>query len=84
MLSAIAARQVNSTQAVADASHQNLDYIATHPNASIRYKACDMILLVQTDASYLSKPGGKSRAARYFYLSNCNDKDFNDGTILTH
>jgi hypothetical protein len=35
------------------------------------------------DASYLSKPGGKSRAAAHFYLSNCNDKDFNNGTILT-
>jgi hypothetical protein len=35
------------------------------------------------DASYLSKPGGKSRAAGHFYLSNCNDKNFNNGTILT-
>jgi hypothetical protein len=32
---------------------------------------------------YLSKPGGKSRAAGHFYLSNCNDKDFNNGAILT-
>jgi hypothetical protein len=35
------------------------------------------------DASYLSKPGSKSRAAGHFYLSNCNDKDFNNGAILT-
>jgi hypothetical protein len=35
------------------------------------------------DASYLSEPGGKSRAAGHFYLSNPNDKDFNNGTILT-
>jgi hypothetical protein len=34
------------------------------------------------DASYLSKPGCKSRAAKHFYLSNCNDKDFNNGAIL--
>ncbi len=42
-----------------------------------------MVLLVHTDASYPSKPGGKSRAAGHFYLLNCNDKDFNNGAILT-
>jgi hypothetical protein len=41
-----------------------------------------MVLLVHTDPSYLSKPGGKSRAAGHFSLSNHNDKDFNNGTIL--
>ncbi len=68
---------------MADACHQLLDYVATHHNAGIRYKACNMVLLVHTDASYLSKSGGKSRAAGHFYLSNCNDKDFNNGAILT-
>jgi hypothetical protein len=83
-LSAIAARQTNGTQAVADACQQLLDYIATHhPNAGIRYKVCDMILLIHTGASYFSKPGGRSRTAGHFYVSNCNDKDFNNGTILT-
>jgi hypothetical protein len=42
-----------------------------------------MVLLVHTDAPYLSEPGGKSRAAGHFYLYKCNDKDFNNGTILT-
>ncbi len=81
-LSAIAAQQANNTQAVSDACHQLLNYIAIHPNAGIQDKGCDMVLLVHTDASYLSKTGGKSRAAGHFYLSNCNDKDFNNGTIL--
>ncbi len=34
-LSAIAACQSNGIQAVADACHQLLDYVATHPNAGI-------------------------------------------------
>jgi hypothetical protein len=68
---------------VADACHQLLDYVATHPNAGIQYKVCNMVLSVHTDASYLSKPGGNSRAAGHFYLSNCNDKDFNKAAILT-
>ncbi len=42
-----------------------------------------MILLVHMNASYLSEPNGKSRGAGHFYLSNCNDKDFNNGAILT-
>ena len=54
-----------------------------HPNACIRYHACDMILAVHTDASYLSKIGGKSRAVGHFYLTNCNDEDFSNGAILT-
>ena len=63
--------------------HQLLDYVATHPNAGIRFHASDMILAVHTDASYLSEPGGKSRAAGHFYLTNRNDEDFNNGAVLT-
>jgi hypothetical protein len=83
-LSAIfAACQSKGTRAVANACHQLLDYITTHPNAGIWYKVCNMVLSVHTDVSYLSKPGGKSRVAGYFYLSNHNDKDFNNCAILT-
>jgi hypothetical protein len=42
-----------------------------------------MVLSVHMDVSYLSKPISKSQAAGHFYLSNCNDKDFNNGAILT-
>ncbi len=41
-----------------------------------------MILAVHTDASYLSEPGGKSRASAHFYLTNDGDEDFNNGAIL--
>ncbi len=80
-LSTIAAQQANGTRAVADACHELLDYIATHPNAGNWYKACNLVLLVHFNATYLSKPGGKSRVSGHFYLSNCND-DFNNGAIL--
>jgi hypothetical protein len=36
------------------ATNQLLDYIATHPDAIIRYHASDMILHIHSDASYLS------------------------------
>ncbi len=82
-LSTIASSQAHSTKALQMACHQLPDYVATHPNAGIRFHASNMILAVHTDASYLSEPGGKSRAAGHFYLTNRNDKDFNNGAILT-
>jgi hypothetical protein len=82
-LSTIATRQANGTWAVADACHQLLDYVATHPNAGLRYHACDMILAIHTDAPYLSEMGGRSCAAGHFYLTNQTDKDFNNGAVLT-
>ena len=45
-----------------------MDYLATHPNATIRYRASDMVLNVHSDASYLSERGARSRAAGYFFL----------------
>jgi hypothetical protein len=72
-LSSIAAQQANGTPAMTKACQQLLDYVAT-PNTRIRYKACDMILAVHTDALYLSEQAGKSRAFAYFYLTNHNNK----------
>ena len=42
-----------------------------------------MILAIHMNASYLLETGGKSRAAGHFYLTNQNDKDFNDGAVFT-
>jgi hypothetical protein len=81
-LSTIASQQTNGTQAVLDACKQLLDYVASHPNASIRYCASDMILALDTDGSYLSEPEGKSRAAAYCYLTKQNDPDFHNGAVL--
>jgi hypothetical protein len=81
-LSTIASQQANGTQAVLDACKQLLDYAASHPNASIRYCASDMILALDTDGSYLSEPEGKSRAAAYYYLTKHNDPDFHNGAVL--
>ena len=82
-LSTIASCQARGTKALQTACHQLLDYVATHPSAGIRFHASNMILAVRTNASYLSKPGGKSRAAGHFYLTNHNDEAFNNETVLT-
>ena len=46
-----------------------LDYAATHPDATVRYHASDMVLHVQSDASYLSVKNAKSRVGGHVYLS---------------
>ncbi len=82
-LGSIAARQANGTTVVDESCQQLLDYVATHPNAGIRYKACNMILAVHTDTSYLSEQNSRSRASALFYLTNHDNDDFNNGAILT-
>lgn len=47
-----------------------LDYLSTHPSATIRYYASDMILCIIADAAYLVLPNARSRCAAMFFLSD--------------
>jgi hypothetical protein len=47
-----------------------LDYLATHPDATIWYHASDMILHIHSDASYLSVSNARSRLGGLFFLGN--------------
>ena len=49
---------------------QIMDYMWTHPDATIRYYPSEMILNVHSDASYLSCADAKSRAAGVFFLGS--------------
>ena len=82
-LSTIASQQANATEATMKACNQLLDYVATHPNAVLRYSASDMILAVHSDASYLSEAKARSRAGGHVYLTNTNDENFRNGAVLT-
>ena len=48
--------------------NQLLDYVATLPNAKVRFYASKMILNVHSDASYLSEHGAKSRVAGVYFI----------------
>ena len=69
-LSELASEQTHATQNTLKKCKQFLDYMATHPDATIRYYASDMILNVHSDASYLSAKDSKSRASGYFFLGS--------------
>jgi hypothetical protein len=60
-------RRPKKTQA---ATNQMLDYLATHPDATIRYHASDMILHIHIDSSYLSVSNARSRLGGLFFLGN--------------
>jgi hypothetical protein len=66
-LNDIATEQTKATEKTQAATNQLLDYLATHPDATIRYHASDMILHMHSDASYLSVSNARSRLRGLFF-----------------
>jgi hypothetical protein len=66
----IPTQQASATKVTLRAVTQLLNYAATNPKAIVHFHASDMILYVQSDASYLSVSKAHSRAAGYHYLSD--------------
>jgi hypothetical protein len=83
-INVLASEQSNATEVTADKVLKLLNYCHTHPETKIRYHASDMILHIQSDASYLSENEANSRAEGFFYMGNTtqNDKKLTDGAIL--
>jgi hypothetical protein len=69
-LSDIATQQAAPTENTKKQVDQFLDYMWTHPNAKIHYRASDMILNVHSNASYLSAPCARSHAGGYIFLGS--------------
>ena len=61
-LSTLAAEQVNPTEATMAKCKQLLNYATSQEEASVTYKASDMIQPVHSDASHLSEPKACSQA----------------------
>lgn len=73
LLTAIGELATEQSQATKTTMHklsQLLNYCASYPDATVRFHASDMLLAVESDASYLSVAKGRSRAAGYFFLTN--------------
>jgi hypothetical protein len=69
-LSTLGSQQANGTQKTMQALNHFLDYCTTHPEAIIRFKASDMILIIHSDASYLSEAEARSSTGGHFYLGS--------------
>ena len=69
-LLAIAPEQAKPATRPIERIQQSLDYMATNPNAMVRFYAPDMILNLHSDASYLSEEQVRSRSGGYFFLGS--------------
>jgi hypothetical protein len=82
-LNDIATEQTKATEKTQAATNQLLDYLATHPDSTIRYHPSDMILHIHSDALYLSVSNARSGLGGLFF---CGDKapqqDTLNGSIL--
>jgi hypothetical protein len=82
-LNDIATEQTKATEKTQAATNQMLDYLATHPDATIRYHASDMILHIHSDASNLSVSNARSQLGGLFFLGNKPPaQDTLNGSIL--
>jgi hypothetical protein len=82
-LNDLATEQTKVTEKTQDATNQMLDYLSTHPDATIRYHASDMVLHIHSDASYLSVSNARSRLGSLFFLGNKPpEQDTLNGYIL--
>ncbi len=67
-LSSIVSEQSKGTDSTMKKCKQLLDYLASHPNASIHCHSSNMILNIHFDALYLSKLNAHSCACRHFFM----------------
>ena len=68
-LSTIASEKSAVTSNTANKITQLLNYLATNPDATIRYTRSDMVLWVHSNTSYLSFPKARSRTGGMLLLS---------------
>lgn len=69
-VNAIASQQSKATQRLLPDVDRLLAYAAAYPNNELVFAACDMILFIQSDASYLSRANARSVVGGIFYLGN--------------
>jgi hypothetical protein len=80
-LNDIATEQTKATEKTQATTNQLLDYLVTHPDATIRYHASDMILHIHSDASYLSVSNARRLGIFYYTLSSVKEPE-NTLTII--
>jgi hypothetical protein len=82
-LNDIDTEQTKATEKTQATKNQLLDYLATHPDTTIRYHASDTILHTHSDASYLSVSNTLSRLGGLFFCGKKTPhKDSINGSIV--
>ena len=81
-LSIITMEQSQGIRTTKEKAENFLTYATTHPNATLKYYKSDMILKIHSDASYLSKQQGRSRAGALLLGNREHTTDPSIGPIL--
>jgi hypothetical protein len=67
-LSTIATRQTIATKRLLEKCTQLVYYLAHNADTKVRFHACDMIMNIHSDASYLSEAKAHSHSCRHFFM----------------
>jgi hypothetical protein len=82
-LNGIETEEIKATEKTQAATNQLLDYLATHPDTTIRYHASYMILHTHSDASYLPVSNARSHLGGLFFCGyKSPQQDKLNGSIL--
>jgi hypothetical protein len=81
-LNDIATEQTKATDKMQAATKQLLNYLATNPDATIRYDASYMILHIHSDALYLSVSHARIRLGGLFFCGDKPPQERKNGPIL--
>jgi hypothetical protein len=83
-LSVLATQQTTGTQQTMKELALFMNYCASHPDATLRFRRSDMILRTESDAAYLTEEGARSRAGGFHYLGKEADHPpFFNGPVHT-
>jgi hypothetical protein len=67
-LSSIVIKKTKGTTSTKEKAKQLLNYLATNPDTTMRFKASGMIMNIHSDALYLSNANARSRACGHFFM----------------
>jgi hypothetical protein len=81
-ISAIALQSSKPTEDTMQQTLQLLNYLAMQEDAVLSYHASNMVLVVHSNPSYLSKPKAQSQVGGHFFLSSNSSVPPNNGAIL--
>ena len=69
-LGSITSQKSKATKKTYEETLWLFNYAASHPDATIHYRANNMVLYIHSDASYPSEPRSHSRAGGHYFLSD--------------
>jgi hypothetical protein len=81
-LSSIASTQAKPTKATMASIKLFLNYAATHQHVVLTYHASNMVSVIHSNVSYLSKPKARSQADGHFFMSSNTADPANNVAVL--